>query len=109
MEQDLVFGTILGMTLVTYIPRLLPVIFLSAKRLPKFLETWLSHIPAAVLAALVAPTLLVDQQHVNLASSNLFLWASVPTAWIAWKTKNLFLSVLLGMTIVALARLILLP
>jgi branched-subunit amino acid transport protein len=108
MEQDLVVGTILGMALVTYIPRLLPVIFLSSKRLPRFLETWLSYIPAAVLAALVSPTLLVDQQRINLASNNIFLWAAIPTALVAWKTKNLFLSVLLGMGIVVLGRLFLL-
>ncbi len=106
MEQDLVFGTIVGMTLVTYIPRLLPVIFLSSKRLPRFLVTWLSYIPAAVLAALVAPTLLVDQERINLASSNVFLWAAIPTALVAWKTKNLFLSVLLGMGLVALGRIL---
>jgi branched-subunit amino acid transport protein len=105
MEQELIFGTIVGMALVTYIPRLLPVIFLSSKRLPRFLEVWLSHIPVAVLAALVAPSLLLDHQHVNLASSNLFLWASVPTAWVAWKTKNLILSVIMGMGIVVLGRL----
>ncbi len=108
MEQDLVLGTIVGMALVTYIPRLLPVIFLSSKRLPRFLETWLSYIPAAVLAALVAPTLLVDQERINLASSNVFLWAAIPTALVAWKTRNLFLSVIFGMAIVAFVRFIML-
>ena len=107
MEQELIFGTIVGMALVTYVPRLLPVIFLSSKRLPRFLEVWLSHIPVAVLAALVAPSLLLDQQHINLASRNLFLWASVPTAWVAWQTKNLILSVLMRMGIVTLGRLFL--
>jgi branched-subunit amino acid transport protein len=108
MERDLIFWTIVGMALVTYIPRLLPVIFLSSKRLPRFLETWLSYIPAAVLAALVAPTLLVDQERINLASSNVFLWAAIPTALVAWKTRNLFLSVIFGMAIVAFVRFILL-
>jgi branched-subunit amino acid transport protein len=108
MEQDLIFATIVGMALVTYFPSLLPVIFLSSKHLPRFLETWLSHIPAAVLAALVAPTLFVDQQQINLAPTNIFLWASIPTALIAWKTKNLFLSVLLGMGIVVIGRIFIL-
>ena len=106
MEQGLILGTIVGMALVTYTPRLLPVIFLSSKRFPRFLETWLSHVPAAVLAALVAPTLFLDQGQVNLAPSNIFLWAAIPTALIAWKTKNLFLSVVLGMVIVAAARIL---
>jgi branched-subunit amino acid transport protein len=108
MEQDLVIAIIVGMAIVTYIPRLLPVIFLSSKRLPRFIEIWLSHIPAAVLAALVAPAIFIDQQQFNLSSSNLFLWASIPTALIAWKTRNLFLSVVLGMGIVVIGRIFIL-
>ena len=107
MDQDLIFTIIVGMALVTYIPRSLPVMLMSSRAMPRYLEVWLSYVPPAVLAALVAPSLLVDQQKISLAPGNVFLWASIPTAIIAWKTKNLFLSVFLGMVIVAAVRLFL--
>jgi branched-subunit amino acid transport protein len=107
MDQDLIFVTIVGMTLVTYLPRLLPVMLMSSRALPRLLEVWLSYVPSAVLTALVAPSLLVDQEHISLNSGNVFLWASIPTVIIAWKTKNLFLSVFSGMAIVAVVRLFL--
>ena len=109
MDQDLILITIAGMALVTYLPRLLPVMLMSSRALPRLLEVWLSYIPPAVLAALVAPSLLLDQEQNNLAIDNIFLWASVPTVLIAWKTKNLFLSVFSGMAIVAVARLAIFP
>jgi branched-subunit amino acid transport protein len=107
MDQDLIFVTIVGMTLVTYLPRLLPVMLMSSRALPRLLEVWLSYVPSAVLTALVAPSLLVDQEQISLNSGNVFLWASIPTVIIAWKTKNLFLSVFSGMAIVAVVRLFL--
>lgn len=109
MDQDLIFMTIVGMALVTYLPRALPILFMSSRTLPRLLEVWLSYIPPAVLAALVAPSLLVDKGEIHLAFDNVFLWASIPTVIIAGRTKNLFLSVLSGMAIVAVARLALLP
>ena len=61
---------------------------LSSRALPRLLEVWLSYVPPAVLSALVAPSLLVDQEKISLAPGNVFLWASIPTVIVAWKTKN---------------------
>lgn len=53
---------ILGMALVTYLPRLLPAIFLDRFRFPAWFKTWLKSIPYAALGALIFPgVLLVDQ------------------------------------------------
>lgn len=46
---------ILGMTLVTYIPRLLPFTIMADKKLPKFISDVLLFIPATALGALVIP------------------------------------------------------
>jgi len=34
----------------------------------------------------------------------LFLWAAIPTFLVAWKTRSLFGSVIVGMLVVAAAR-----
>ncbi len=104
MDQKVVFLTILGMTVVTYTPRLLPVYFLSSKSLPSLVVDWLRYVPVAVLAAMLFPSLLVQGDEVVLAPSNLFLWAAFPTFLVAWKTRSLFGSVVVGMVLVAAAR-----
>jgi branched-subunit amino acid transport protein len=46
---------ILGMTLVTDLPRLAPFIFLRAERIPERWRSLLRHIPHAALGALLIP------------------------------------------------------
>jgi branched-subunit amino acid transport protein len=43
------------MMLVTYIPRLLPFIFINTKRMPEKLSQFLSFVPYAALGALILP------------------------------------------------------
>lgn len=57
MKMEGLLPVILLMALVTYLPRVLPALFLSRVRLPRLLERWLASIPVAVLAALLAPAL----------------------------------------------------
>ena len=107
MDQTLVFLTILGMLLVTYLPRLLPVWLLATRSLPDVVITWLRYVPAAVLAALLFPAILVENQHLNLAWNNLYLLAFIPTLLVAWKTRSLFGAVVVGMVLVAVGRMVL--
>lgn len=59
MNIDLLL-CILGMALVTLIPRVMPVTLLGGARTGRRLLTrWLSFVPVSVLAALVAPDLLL--------------------------------------------------
>ncbi|MBN1583653.1 MAG: AzlD domain-containing protein [Anaerolineae bacterium] len=104
MDQKVVLLTILGMQIVTYVPRVLPVLLFSSRQLPPLVIAWLRHVPVAVLAAMLLPSLLLVEQRIHFAPGNLFLWAAVPTLFVAWKTQSLFGSVLCGMVIVAVAR-----
>jgi branched-subunit amino acid transport protein len=105
MDQTRVFLTLLGMGLVTYLPRLLPVWLLSSRRLPQPVITWLRYVPASVLAALLFPALFTTQGHLNLQLNNLYLLAALPTLLVAWKTRSLFYAVITGMAAIALFRL----
>ena len=104
MDQKNVFIVILGMTVVTYLPRLLPVLVLSSRSLPPILATWLRYIPISVMAAMVMPSLILQDQQIVLSRDNIFLWAAFPTLLVAWKTKSLFGAVVVGMVVVAAAR-----
>lgn len=107
MENTTILITLAGMAIVTYLPRLLPAWFLRNRKLPPFLVAWLRYVPIAVLAALLLPSLLIQDNQVNLSPSNLYLWAAIPATWVAWHKKSLFGTVVVGMLIVALARLFL--
>lgn len=106
MDQKIIFLTICGMGLVTYLPRLLPMLFLSGRTLSPWIARWLGFVPATVLAALLAPNLLCPEQHLAIRFDNLFLMAALPAFFVAWRFRSFFGTVATGMVVVALARLV---
>ena len=56
--MDSLFFVVVGMTIVTYIPRMLPLVFLQDIKLPAKVREFLEFIPVAVLSALVFPGIL---------------------------------------------------
>ena len=99
---------ILGMALVTYIPRAAPLMLLSSRELNPMLMRWLEMVPPAVLAALLAPELLLraqaGQKTLFLSLDNFFLLAALPTFVVGWITRSFFGTVAFGMGMVALLR-----
>lgn len=95
------------MAAVTYLPRVLPVLLLSNKKLPRPFSRWLSYIPVAVLAALLAPALIAPEGQPDFSlTDNPGLWVALPVFVIARMTRSLFATVLSGMAAVAIWRLI---
>ncbi|MFV0439269.1 MAG: AzlD domain-containing protein [Desulfopila sp.] len=104
MDQASVFLTIVGMGLVTYLPRLLPMLLLSRRRLAPWIGRWLAFVPATVLAALLAPGLVCPEGTLAIRVDNLFLLAAIPTFFVAWRWKSFFATIAAGMVVVAVAR-----
>jgi branched-subunit amino acid transport protein len=101
IDQQTVFLTMVGMGLVTFLPRALPLWLFTSRDLPPLVVTWLRYVPVAVLAAMLLPSLVMPEGQVDLSISNLFLLAAIPTFVVAWKTRSLFASVIVGMLLVA--------
>lgn len=93
MESSTYIYMIAGMLFVTFLPRFLPLMFLSNKNLPDKVIRWLSFIPAAVLSALLAPAVLLNDGSLYLSLKNTALLAFIPTLVLAYKTKNIFYTV----------------
>lgn len=91
-------------TLVTVLPKVLPVTFLRGDALPPLLRRWLDFVPVAVMAALVGPDIFIYQGRFDLSTGNLFLMVSIPTFLVAWKTRNYFVTIAVGIGLVILAR-----
>ncbi len=106
--NEAVIILILAMAAATYLPRLLPLLLLSRRRLPLSVERWLSYVPVAVLAALLGPILLLPEGSFTLElSPNPYFWAALPTFAAAVYTRNMFITVIAGVVCMALLRLIL--
>ncbi|MBN2539379.1 MAG: AzlD domain-containing protein [Deltaproteobacteria bacterium] len=94
---------LLGMGIVTYVPRWLPLVFLSRLRLPEWFEHWLDLIPAVILSALILPILVTTgaPRHLDLMRPELLV--ALPTFFFAVKTRSLAGTVVVGMFLFWLA------
>ena len=86
-----------GMAAVTFLPRFLPMALVSRITIPVRVKTFLEYIPVAVLSALVVPAIFAGSSGGVGFDSKLSISALAVFVF-AWKTRNLFGSVLLGMT-----------
>lgn len=93
-----------GMILGTFLPRVLPMTLLAGRALPESAHVWLGFVPAAILAALVAPEIFFVDGRLALSTDNTFLLAAFPSILVAWRTKSLFATLAFGMGAVALLR-----
>lgn len=95
---------IVGCALVTWLPRILPFMFVRNIKLPDVVLKWLSFIPVCILSALVIENLL-DTESQSYVTLNWPVFITfVPTLIIALVTKSLSISVVAGVIIMAVVR-----
>jgi branched-subunit amino acid transport protein len=94
---------IIGMGLVTFLPRWLPLVYLTRYNLPSWLVEWLDLIPAAILSALLLPELVTSGTPRALDLLRPELVVAIPTLLFAIFTKSLGGTVVVGMLIYWLA------
>ncbi len=93
---------IIGSALVTFLPRVLPLIVLSRMELPEWGIRWLNYVPISVMAALVGQELFVQDGKISLLNNELL--AAIPTVLVAMKTKSLLGTVVAGMISIMAVR-----
>jgi branched-subunit amino acid transport protein len=104
MDQQKIFLALVGMTLVTYLPRMLPALLLSGRTLPPVLTRWLRFVPVAVLSTLLAPSLLMQESQFNINSHNLGLMMALPTGIVAFGTRSFLGTLTIGVLMMAGVR-----
>lgn len=62
MEEYYLFVIILGMSIVTYVPRFVPTLFVDHVKMPQWVHHWLRSIPYAAMGALIFPGILQIQK-----------------------------------------------
>ncbi|CAM3443929.1 AzlD domain-containing protein [Paenibacillus lupini] len=99
-----IFAIIIGASLVTFIPRVLPLMVLSRLQKPDLAMRWLSYIPVAVMAALLGNELLMTDGEITPLKDNIELFAALPTFLIAIFTRSLLGTILVGVVTVMILR-----
>ena len=92
------------MALVSAPSRLLPLWLFHGKKFHPILEKWLKFVPASVIAAVLAPSIFLQDGKIDLSFSNLYFWVAIPTFIVAWFTRNLLITITFGMVTLSALR-----
>jgi branched-subunit amino acid transport protein len=92
------FLLIFGMFLVTFGVRYPVLALVSRIQMPEIVEQGLKYVPSAVLTAIIVPSVLMPGGSLDASLTNVPLLASLVAVLISWRTKNLLLTIIIGMS-----------
>lgn len=95
---------IIGCAIVTIIPRITPFIIIRNMNLPDAVTKWLSFIPICLFTALIMSSILVESDTAVMAINWNVIYAIIPTLIFAIWTKNLSITVIVGIISMAIIR-----
>jgi branched-subunit amino acid transport protein len=88
---------IAGMAIVTFATRYPVLALLSRRTMPEGVFRALKYVPPAVLSAIIFPAVLLPAGQLEISLDNAPLFASLIAAFVSWRTRNLLLTILIGM------------
>ncbi len=91
----------------TFVTRLSFILLLGNRKIPPLAERSLRLVPPAVLSAIIFPEVLRPGGSLDLTPGNPRLIAGLLSALVAWRTKNIFLTIGAGMAALLLLQAIL--
>jgi len=95
---------IVGMMAVTFGVRYPVLALVGRLQLPPPVIRALRYVPVAVLTAIIVPELVLRDGAWQISLDNAYLVAGVVAALISWRTKNLLLTIVIGMGVFLLWR-----
>jgi len=98
--------TLLGMGAVTYLTRVLFIVFLDDERLSPFVRRCLRFVPVAVLTSIIIPLVAAPGGRFSPTWDNPYFLAGFLTAGLAAATKNLVITVLGGIGFILLFKIL---
>jgi len=90
--------------LLTYLTRLSFILLWGKIAIPIWLMRSLRFVPPAVFTAIIIPELLLPQGELDISLGNGRLVAGALAALVAWKTRNIVLTILVGMGVLLLIQ-----
>ena len=104
MENNIV--VILVAALVTLVPRVLPFILTQKKSLPPIMVKFLNFLPITIIFALTLSSIMDEKRGYIPVFMPVESIALLPTFFVVLKTKNILLSVVIGIATAACLRLV---
>lgn len=83
--------------ILTYLPRLSFILFFGRVQMPSFLLRVLRFVPMAVLSAIILPELFMLHGAPDFSPLNPRLLAGLLAIAVAWRTRNVLLTIAIGM------------
>ncbi len=95
--------------LLTLGTRLFFIVFLGKIQISSMMQQALRFVPIAVLSALISPALFFPAGSLDLSLSNARLIAGILAILVAWRTKNVLLTIFSGMACLFLLQIFVSP
>lgn len=89
---------------ITYAIRLSFILLYGKRSMPPRLQQGLRFVPPAVLTAIIFPELLMPGGELDLSVGNPRLLAGILATLVAWRTKNVLLTIVVGMAVLLLLQ-----
>lgn len=96
-SDPFVWSMIVGIGIMTFIIRFAPIALLARLELPAWLRQALPYVQPAVMAAIIAPPLFFAVGAPTIVPDLPRIAAATLAALIAWRTRSILLTVVLGM------------
>ena len=97
MSQGWLWATIISIGLLTLSIRLSFIVFMGKMQVSPIAQQALRFVPIAVLSALISPALFFPSGSLDVSLSNSRLLAGSLAILVAWRTKNVLLTICSGM------------
>ena len=91
-----------GMAAVTFGVRYPVLVLVGRIPLPASVFRALRYVPPAVLTAIIVPAVLMPEGTVDVSPTNAYLVAGIASALVAWRSKSLLLTIIVGMVVMLL-------
>ena len=88
----------IGLGILTFLTRFSFIALLERWQAPLIVQRALRFVPVAVLTAIIIPELVLREGVFNAQLTNPRLLAGLAAMLVAWKTKNVILTIAIGMT-----------
>ena len=98
-SQAYVWTAVVCVGLLTFVLRWSFIALIDSLEMPVAVHRALRFVPAAVLAAIILPAVVVQDGEIALSASNLRLFAAVAAAVVAWRTRSIFYTIATGMVV----------
>lgn len=95
-----------GMAAVTFGIRYPVMVLVGKVPLPDSVFRALRYVPPAVLTAIIVPSVLMPKGTVDVSPANAYLVAGIASALVAWRSKNLLLTIIVGMAVMLIWQVI---